>query len=71
MGKAENDDRIYLLIRQTRTRVKFLEKGKCVGKEKSQNGTTSVGSDLSLPLREVTPYLSTSRHSRAVIAGRA
>jgi hypothetical protein len=51
--------------------VRSLENRKCVAKEESQNGTTSVGSDLSLLLKEVTPYLSTSRHSHAVIAGRA
>ena len=48
-----------------------LENRKCVTKEESQTGTTSVGLDLSLLQKEMTPYSSTSRHSHAVIADRA
>ena len=55
---------------QLKTVVRSPENRKCVAKEKSQNGTMSVGSDLSLLQKEVTLYSFTSRQSPAVIAGR-
>jgi hypothetical protein len=48
-----------------------LENRKCVTREESQNGTTSVGSDSFLLLKGAAPYSFTSRHSHEVIAGRA
>jgi hypothetical protein len=70
---ADTNDFIFgnLMGRRSMPGVRPLENRKCVTREESQNGTTSVGSDLSFLPKEVTPYSSTSRHSHAVIAGRA
>jgi hypothetical protein len=76
--RRDNEQRTQQYIREVSAQIEklsgsfvpLIENKKCVAKEKSQNGTTSVGSDLSQLPKGATPYSFTSRHSHAVIADR-